>query len=267
MKDLQVTFKYTKNNFLMNPFSLRLQQDVLASMKDFDKTPGFVLGQNNHHLLSEHEKYTSRVFRIQAALTKTSEQLLHIKIFINRYPFRQYYLEQGISQLEYVQYHTEVLFHKVHTILEIMRLLVNEVYQLSIPSKECSWISLCKKLRKNESPMKCLELYFKAFENLIDLRHLNSHRGYYEDEEKDKIDLEYGLFFYKEEYNGYTMDQEFKAKIPIGLINLHLKEHKKRKVKLVDMAIIENEKHLTKFLSSLLIQYELQLLKLGKPVT
>lgn len=265
MSNLKVTFKYAKNNFLMNDFSLRLQKDISASMKDFEQKPGYVLGKNNHHLLSEPEKYTTRVFRIQSALTRTSEQLLQIKIFLNRYPFRQYYLEQGISQLEYIQYHTEVLFHKVHTILEIMRLLVNEVYQFKIPVKECSWLNLIKKLKKTEPPMKFLERYFKTFENLIDLRHLNSHRGYYEDDEKDKIDMDYGLFFYKEEYNGYILDQELRDKMPIGVINYHLKEHKKKKVKLVEQVIEENEKNLTKFLGSLLNQYTFQVLELADP--
>ena len=46
----KITYSYTKNNFLMNPFSLRLNADFSRSIKDLDKTPGFVMGQNNHHI-------------------------------------------------------------------------------------------------------------------------------------------------------------------------------------------------------------------------
>lgn len=247
----------------MNPFSLSLQREVMESIKRLEQTEDFTQGQNNHDLLTERDKYTSRIFRIQSALRNTSEQLFHIKIFLNRYPFRKHYLEQGISQLEYIQYHTEALYHKVHTVLEIMRLMVNEVYQLNIPLKDCSWLKLKKKLSVTERPMECLTQYFDVFRNLIDLRHLNSHRGYYEDEEKDKIDLNFGLFFYKEEHNGYRIDEDLKRHIPLPLINYMLKEHKSKRVKLVEEIIWLNEKYLTEFLSSLAIEYERQRLSLS----
>lgn len=251
----KVTFRYTKNNFLMNDFSLLLSKHLSLINTDFEKRPGFEAGANNHQLLNDGEKYTTRVFKIQSDLRRISEQLTHIRIFLNRYPFRQYYMDKGISQLEYIQYHTEALYHKVHTILEIMRLLVNEVYSLKIPAKDCSWIKMCQNLKKTEKPMKMLEAYFNTFKNMIDLRHLNSHRGYYEDEEKDNIDLKLGLFLHRDDY---PIDEETKNKFPIRYINYFLKEHKKERVKLVEQVIEANEKLLTKFLASLFDRYSLQ---------
>ena len=243
----------------MNPFSLLLQKDAIQAMNELGKRPGFVLGKNNHHLLSEREKYTSRVFRIQSALVSTSEQLLHIKIYLNRYPFRKYYFEKGISQLDYIQYHTETLFHKVHTVLEIMKLLLNEVCQLEIPPKDCSWIALLKKMKKTDPSMECLDRYFNAFQHLIELRHRNTHRGYYEDNDKERIDVNYGLMLYKEEINGYEIDREIKKKLPIEMINHLLKKHKETRVKLVEKVIVENEKQLTAFLATLHQPYLKQL--------
>jgi|GEM_PF-2729151 len=252
----KVTFTYGKKDFLMNYFSQILEEDLSAALKDFDKRTGFVQGENNQHLLTEDEKYTSRVSRIQSALSTTSEQLLHIRLYINRYPFRKHYLSEGISQLEYIQYHMEALYHKVHTIHEIMLLMINEVYGLNLPEIKCRWNAITKKLASTEKPLKIVHRYFKTFENLIGLRHLNSHRGYYEDEEKDKINLYYGVFFYKEEAKGLKMDQDLKKMFPPALTRYKLIEFKKQKVELIDLIIKENDKQLHSFLESLLPIYE-----------
>jgi hypothetical protein len=162
----KVIFTYGKNDLLMNFFSQRLQEDLSNAQKDFDKRAGYMQGENNHHLLNEDEKYTTNIFRIQSALATTSEQLLHIKLYINKYPFRKHYLAQGISQLEYIQYHMEALYHKVHTIHEIMLLLINEVYRLNLPATKCRWNMIAKKLASPEKPLKVVHRYFKTFENL-----------------------------------------------------------------------------------------------------
>jgi hypothetical protein len=257
---MEITVKFAKNNFLMNSFSIELMKNVSVSLKNIEKMKGFKIGENNHHLLSEADKYHSRVFRIQSALSKTAEQLSQIRIFLNRYPLRRYYFEKGISQLEYIQYHTEVLFHKVHTILEIMKLLINEVYQLDIAPKDCSWITLTKKISRKTGPMKNLDLYYKTFEDLIDRRHSNTHRGHYEDQEKDDIDLKYGLAFYRLEMEGHRIDEEMKDSLSMPLINQMLREHKKKRVELIDTCMKENERLLTAFLESLFDEYQKQIL-------
>jgi hypothetical protein len=245
----------------MNQFSIDLMKNVSTALKNLEGAKGFIIGENNHHLLSEVDKYHSRVFRIQNALTKTAEQLGQIRIFLNRFPLKKYYFEKGISQLEYVQYHTEVLFHKVHTILEIMKLLVNEVYQLGIAPKDCSWRELTKKIPRKTEPMKNLDLYFKTFEDLIDRRHSNTHRGYYEDQEKDDIDLKYGLAFYRLEQEGHRIDEELKNNLSMPLINYMLRQHKKKRVELIDTCIKENERLLSVFLESLFDEYRQQMIK------
>lgn len=243
----------------MNAFSIELSRNISKSLEGFENRNGYVFGANNHHLLNEEEKYHSRVFRIQSSLVQTCEQLGHIKIYLNRYPFKKYYLQKNISQLEYIQYHTEVLFHKIHTISEIMKLLLNEVYQFGISEKDCSWFKIVEKLPKSAEPMLCLDTYFKTFSNLIDLRHRNTHRGYYEDKEKDDIDLKYGYAFYKFENSGFEMDEELKQRLPLPLINRLIREHRKKRVKLVEICIDENEKCLKHFLASLYKEYQNQI--------
>ncbi|MDN3588039.1 Cthe_2314 family HEPN domain-containing protein [Pedobacter aquatilis] len=145
-----MTFTYSKNDFLMNYFSERLLEDLSDSFKGFEQRTGYVEGENNHHLLNEDERYASRIFRLQSALRNTSEQLQHIRLYINRYPFRKHYLANGISQLEYIQYHIEALYHKVHTVHEIMLLMVNEVYGLGLIQMKCRWPNILKILPSTE---------------------------------------------------------------------------------------------------------------------
>lgn len=259
--DKKVIFSYERNDFLMNFFSQRLQEDMSNSLHGFDQRTGYIQGGNNHHLLHEDEKYTSRIFQLQSALVTTYEQLVQIRVFINRYPLRKYYLSHGISQLDYIQYHIEALFHKVHTIHEVMLLMINEVYCLDLTQMKCRWKNITKKVLSTEAPLQHALKYYKTFQNLIELRHMNSHRGYFEDSIKDKIDIYHGLFFHKQEAYGFKLDDETKKMFPPNLTNYMLRKYKTGKVKLVDLVIEENQKLLQNFLGSFLPVYECQLQK------
>lgn len=247
--------------YLLNPFSIELGYRLSESMRDFEKRPGYLARKNNYHLLNEQEKYVSRTFRIQSNLVRTTDQVRYIRIFLNRYPFKKAYLENGISQLEYIQYHTETLYHKIHTTLEIMRLLLNEVYQLNIPVKDCSWFELCKHINKKEDPMKCLEAYYDTFKNLIDLRHINSHRGVYDDDEMDEIDIYCGNVLVKYEARGYVFDN---LNLNKNLLNYKLREYKKSRVAFVDQIKEINGELLDKFLTSLHPQFKKQYTQKGQ---
>lgn len=235
-------------DYLFNPLSIELQYRMGEFSKDFEQRPGYVSGGYNHELLNEREKYVTRVFRIQRNLVETTDQIRYIRIFLNRYPFRKMYLENGISQLEYIRYHTEGLYHKVHTVLEIMRLLVNEVYQLNIPVKDCSWLQLCKHINKKTEPMKQMDAYYKTFKNLIDLRHISSHRGVFNDDEMDEIELYYGNAFSKYEARGYVFEN---LNLNQNLLRYKLREYKNKRVALVDQVKKINGELLDKFLTSL----------------
>ncbi|MGD0710563.1 MAG: Cthe_2314 family HEPN domain-containing protein [Bacteroidales bacterium] len=221
-------------NFLSNPFSKNLLDSTSEILMNGDKRKGFVLGQNNHHLLNEREKYIMRIQKRHSDLIATIEQINFIKIFLSRFPNKDFLSNNNINQLTYIQYHSEVLFHKVHTILEIMKLLINEVYILKIEPEDCSWNTLISKLNKNYLPMKIIDKYFKTFEKFIEMRHANSHRGIYDDVEKDKINLDFGFGVYEmHERMGIETDTEFKKIFPKYLINYKIKEFKKNRIKLV----------------------------------
>ncbi len=245
--------KKTANNydFLLNPFSIKLLHLFSESTKNFEKRNGYILGGNNYEILSSQEKYFSNVFRIQNDISHIFEQLRHIRIYVRRYPLKEYYMNQGITQLDYIQYHIEALIHKIHTIQEIMKLLINEVYKLELLPQDCSWKNLTKKISITEEPMTLITRYADIFANIIRVRHLNSHRGYYKDTDKEKIELNYGLTLYKVEQDGYSLDEEFKKMIPLKYAEYFMKQHKKEKLKLIDEVLMLINDSLKKFLISL----------------
>ncbi|MRX46936.1 Cthe_2314 family HEPN domain-containing protein [Pedobacter puniceum] len=237
--------------YLANPFSIDLITSLSKAIKTFDQRDGYQSGRNNHHLLSPKEKYISYVSKVHSNLIEVNNQISYLKIFIRRYPFKQYYTKNGITEVEYIQYHMEVLFHKIHTVLEIMKLLLNKVYDLKISDRDCNWITLCKHVDKKELSMKHLNSFYKTFELIIESRHLSSHRGIFFDEQKNKIEIDLGFSLYKFEHNGYKVDDETKKIFPLRFIEYEIKQYKKSKVILVEKVVEYKEMILKEFLRSL----------------
>jgi len=220
---------------LHNPFTKNLLDIVGLTIKDVEKRDGFDFEKNNNHLFNEKEKYILRINKLHRNLIYCTEQIIYIKVFIKRYPNKDYYRKENISQLTYIQYHIEVLFHKIHTILELMKLLVNEVYELKIDSKDCSWNSLTARLDKKNPTLKIIDKYYKTFKNIIDSRNANTHRGIFNDKEKDKIELDYGLSIYEmHERLGIENDIEFERMFPKFMIDFKIKEYRKNRILLIN---------------------------------
>ncbi|WP_017259512.1 Cthe_2314 family HEPN domain-containing protein [Pedobacter arcticus] len=243
-------------DYVNNPFSINLITSLSKSINDLDKRQGFILGENNHHLLNPEEKYISYVSKVHSNLIEVNNQISYIRIFLMRYPFKQHYKKNNISELEYIQYHMEVLFHKTHTVLEIMKLLVNKVYDLKIPEKDCNWLNMCKYINRKELCMKYIDSYYKTFENIIDSRHLSSHRGLFFDNQKDNIEIDMGFSLYK--FEGYEVDEELKMIFPLRFIEFEIKRYKKSRVELVEKIILHKNKILKEFLSSLQLEFQRQ---------
>jgi len=234
-----------REKYINNPFSNNLFYCTQKSLESLRTKSGFKLGQNNFHLLNKTEKYVSRVSKINGDLGRVFDQINSIKIFVRRFPNKKFYYENGIGELDYIQYHTESFIHKVHTILEVMKLIVNEVYCLNIPKKDCNWNSLVSKLDKNTECLKVIDTYYKTFENFIESRHVNTHRGVYNDEEKETIEMKYGLDLYLISKSlNHDLEDEFKMRFPMFMIEYKIKEFKKNRIKLFD----QTEKHINQLL-------------------
>lgn len=240
---------------LDNPFSTVLI-DRFSFVLGINKREGFDSERNNHHLLSETEKYTLKIVKLQNNLTNTIEQVQFIKIFIQRFPLKDFYAKNNINQLNYIQYHVEILIHKIHTISEIMKLMVNDVYDLGISPEKCSWKLISSKLNKNNLSLIIIEEYFNVFEKIISVRHLNSHRGVFDDKNRDEIDIQYGFIFYDSfEKRGADPGLELKRIFPPILLNHKIKEYRKKNISLINNCQSHIHVLIKDFLSSLHEKY------------
>jgi hypothetical protein len=130
-----------------------------------------------------------------------------------------------------------------------MKLIVNDVYCLEIPKRECNWKTLTSKLDKNTSCLKIIDMYYKVFNDFIESRHLNSHRGIYNDKKKEIIEMDYGLDLYQISYNlNYDLGEEFKNLFPKFIIDFKIKELKKNRIKLIN----ETEKNINDLIKAFL---------------
>ncbi len=243
-----------KLSYSDNEFTANLIKTNMRILKDFDKRDGYKFGENNYHLLNEFERYISDISKINSELRGVFEQIQHIKIYLRRFPLRKFYYENEISETTYFKYHTEALLHKVHTISEIMKLMVNKVYYLRIPPKDCNWKNLNKKLDHKTPCLQVIENYFNVFKNLIDHRHLNTHRGIYLDKKIEDFEKYYG-------HNFYVMTSEVARDLfddlpPKVLIDFELKNIKKDRLNIVDQTIRITNNQLKLFLESLNPEFE-----------
>jgi hypothetical protein len=248
------------NKCLDNPFSLKLLNEWSRITKEIYKKEGFHIGKNNYHILSEKEKYNSRIFQLECDLITTIEQIEHIKVFLARIPYKRYLWNNSIDQLSYIRYHLEVLYHKVHTVLDIMKLLINEVYYLEINGRDCSWNRIKTKVGDDIEPMKIINQYYEVFKSILEFRHLNTHKGYFEDKEMEDVNFTTGYGLLKL-YNifGHEPDEEIKSSISKHYIDYRLNQFRKDK-----LLLINNIQKLIfgfskRFLSSLNAEYNNQL--------
>ena len=149
--------------------------------------------ENNHLLLTTKEKYVKSTMELHCNLSQTFGGIGFVKTFLRRFPFKKFYFQNEINNLNYIQYHTEPFIHKVNTIKEIMLLLINEVYVLEVAKEDCSWKKLSNKIDNQNESMRLIDSFYSTFKTFIELRNLNSHRGIFADSEKDEISIPLGF--------------------------------------------------------------------------
>ncbi|MBS1249613.1 MAG: hypothetical protein MAG431_01193 [Chloroflexi bacterium] len=186
--------------------------------------------------------------------TKINEivnNLKYIEVFLRRFPARKFYEENDINQLVYSQYHFEVFMHKIHTILELMKLMLNAIYELGIPERDCSWDNLKDRDEiKKSKAYPILNSYYSKFKAVIDARHLNTHRAVFNDAKKDRLDVSYGIYNAYEELS-LEIDDEYKKNMPKLVLDWRIKDYRKNKLKLVEGSKKVVEKHVKMFFESI----------------
>lgn len=208
--------------------------DVInSSIEELYNHPERKSSQSNFHLLSEKGKYSSKVFEYYSKMNQTLDDLRKIEIFLRRFPLKNFYQDNEITHLDYIKYHTEVFYHKINTLLDLFKIIINNVYELGLSEKKCTWENLIKSEKSKQSVLiKVVECYYKSFEHVLIARNLNSHRGQFHDSEKD--DLEDYLFLYKnsEKFN-MELGDNFKKMMPKFYLQYKVKVYKNDKLKFI----------------------------------
>ncbi|MFY0631961.1 MAG: hypothetical protein JXR05_16485 [Flavobacteriaceae bacterium] len=203
------------------------------TMKDLEEHPEFELGQNNHHLLTDEAKKVSRISDFMSRLSGLISDIDKVIVFVRRFPSKTYYESNDMNQLDFIKYHFEVFIHKIHTILEVKKLLINDFYELGFENENCSWNNLKKhKKIKTSEVKKIVENYHETFKHLIELRHINTHRGIFND--KKNNDLNNDLFIYKGfEKFGLDIGDDFRKIRPKFIVDYQIKEYRKERLKYI----------------------------------
>ena len=196
--------------------------------------PDYNIDQNNFHLHSQSGKIAVTISKYLNRIFDLLSDLDNIVLFLRRFPNRKFYSDNDLDELEYTRYHFEVFIHKIHTILEVKKLLVNEFYNIGLDPKDCNWKNLIKdKNFKKSDSSKILEFYFKSFEHLIKLRHLNTHRAIFN--EKKMEDLRSDLMIYKQ-YEKFNLEvgEDFRRIRPKIIVDYQVTKYRRDKLNYIE---------------------------------
>ncbi|GAA4027186.1 hypothetical protein GCM10022386_08190 [Flavobacterium cheonhonense] len=228
---------------------------VNRTMIEIHKHPAYSSCKNNHNLLSQEGKYAQQVFKHFSKIHETQQDLRKIEIFLRRFPLKKFYEKNEISHLDYIKYHTEVFYHKVHTILELFKLMINEVYEVGYNGKRCTWENLLKsETLKGSIPLNIIEYYHKSFEHIINARHLNSHRAIFKDSEKDDIEGPMMLYKNSEKFN-MDLGDEFKRMMPKFYLEYKIKKYKNERLKYIVNANDVAEQYVNLFINTTIPEF------------
>ena len=241
----------TLNEALNCKFFRDLMEDQHKLSDNVGKKKGLNLWSESYHVLTVPEKKITATFNYVTDLITMISDIHTTYRLINRFPAKSYLEKHDISELEYIKYHYESYMHKVHTILEIMKLIANEVLNINLPAKDCNWNNLITDEYFNKSKCKrFIEDYYTDFKNIINYRHLNSHRGVFEDKEMDEISFTLNAYRWSKKHN-MEIEDEYKRAFPYFYLQIKLNRFKKDKFNELVNAEQKIFEHVKKFLESL----------------
>lgn len=144
----------------------------------------------NYHDLSDQAKYLLEFVNFYRRLLNLVEDLSLVIEFIKMTPELNGCNESKITPVRCINYHLEVFYHKIHTILEVFKLATNSIFEFGLSEKQCSLGNL--KNKKNEESIcvfDVIDRYHRSFEKMINVRHLNTHRAISVNPASDDIDV------------------------------------------------------------------------------
>ncbi|RLZ08038.1 hypothetical protein EAH69_10595 [Faecalibacter macacae] len=228
----------------------------MENLQQYIKSKNY--NENVHHKnMPDNLKMGLNTLNYIIQLDDLHNDLKKCLIFIKRFPLRKYYEENDIIEIDFIKYHHEVLIHKIHTILEVIKIAVNDILKLNIKSKNCNLNSMkTKSAFVNSEFHKLIDAYYKTFENQINHRHLNTHRAIYLDNVNKDLNTKLGLYKLYKKMN-IEVDDEIQNLIPEFILESKVKQYKREKVNFFKEVINLTEDFIKKF-NILIIDYFLK---------
>ena len=180
-----------KNDFLM--LVNKVNRDIIIRVHELDPH-SHKKGEEFQKLLYENEKYVVDIFLSAMNILGTVEQLNFVPIFLRNFPRRKRFNQYGINHPKYLQYHLEIHFIKIATLIDQAAILINKVYRFGIPEKKCSVDNILENDHtKYSGAAKVLKIFDRSIQGVKSVRNLIVHRGIFKDEELNEIGMYYHL--------------------------------------------------------------------------
>lgn len=228
------------NSFMLNEF------EIVRSNKDYRDDV------SNYDLLSIEGKYTIDFIDLVYRLGKLIDDINIVETLITKYSVVNIIT---IDEIDYINFYLEIFYHKINTINDVLKLLVNHVYKLEIDEKLCDWKSISQRRNDiNPNALDIIEKYYKSFKSIIHIRNLNTHRNLNVNPSSKMISA---LLLVKK-IKAKQMDPIF-----LDLVNEKLESHKMEKIDFIRSSK-DTAKFYIDFFNAFLIDDVLEYLKINK---
>ena len=225
---------------------------LMAEVKDLPSMQG---EGNKRHLLTSTHRLNIDLNTKFVELNRIKSDINKVVVFLKRFPTRKFYEENEITELDYIKYHLEVFFHKVATGSDLLKLLVNVLFELNIANKQCNTKKLKEKIpNKYINPfIGLIEAYDESFKNIKFFRHKNSHEAKFYDDKFDRLEMYDRLYRNSKKFD--LSIKEFQIIMPEGYLDFSIKELRKDKIEWVKNAIDVYETYIDKIIESSIYVY------------
>lgn len=224
--------------------------DNVYSNSQFNKV------KHNYSLFNENERYLMNFNEYYNKCLDLVSDLDKIVVFIRCFPSKKYYENNDINQMEFIKYHLEVYFYKIHTLLDIMKKLLNALFEYGLSEKECTWNRLKTKNEILNSDFEKLILaYHNTFRDILEKRNLSSHDAHFEKEIEHKLIDSYLLINKLEDkYKSHSPGNK-SSKIEQASYNFRILEYRKEQLVFVRRGINVANILVHKFLKVALFEF------------
>ncbi len=233
--DTSALMKEGKVNLYHNGFLHTIMDLFFSTIKDSNN--------KTYEELPPAQKYVVDINTYNSRLLIALDEIKYTRTFLRRFPLKDYYHQNEISETKYTKYHIEFYYHKLFIIRELIRQLINSVYQLNL-IKINNISDLVMRLGKEDPSI----LLLKDFENKLNYyrikRNENVHQGeFIPDNDFENLKMWIDL---------HSLSNLLKQQLPKDVLQEKVVEslarnYRKDKARMLNESLIGMEKYINSF--------------------